>query len=142
MTTEPPRPYLEARAAEAAAIELECPPHNYAHQKETQRQANIAKAAEKYLATVARREAKWCRCPHCGGPKENKPGRAYCAPCYTKRRREWKLARGWVPVLRLDGLCKCGQPRAVSRSGRKRDCCNACKREENRKYREMHPKKR
>jgi hypothetical protein len=146
MTTEQPRPRQEALAAEAAAIALERPPHNYQHQKGKQRQAKLAKEAWEHLAALGRRlmdQAKRYRCARCGARKPYNRV-AYCKPCEFEIHKQWSVANrpGYIGMSRYTKLCSCGQPRYVHPHTGRVDVayCQACKRAYNRKYREAHPK--
>lgn len=110
-----------ARRAEAAAIISEQPRYN--------------------LARVDPDRVGWCTfprpgrgngftCPICGGPKEHKPGLAYCPPCQTAYRRAYKLAAGWVPKPDLSLVC----PRCKGAKTKVTQYCKPCKRLVNREY--------
>ena len=102
-----------ARSAEAAAIEHEHPRHNEFHNIEKQRAARII-------------------CRSCGGPKEYKFRESYCPACKKQRLQEWRaLNYHRVPKPRRlpSLLCKCGQPKNMSKKSGKIDhaYCLKCK---------------
>jgi len=128
-----------ALAAEMTAIELENPLYNYTHQINKQRVTRQIKKDKQRAARAARQLAIRSRCPRCGGPKDYKPGVAYCPPCVTEDQRERKLAHGWVPSPTFGKhLCRCGKPLYVSPRGLEASYCQECKKEKNRQYRLTH----
>ncbi len=69
-------------------------------------------------------------CPICGGPKEHKPGVAYCPPCNAAYHKAKKLAAGWVPRPDLSLTC----PRCKGEKIKSQNYCKPCKRLINREY--------
>lgn len=115
--------YLSACRAEKQAILDDGPMHNIArHPVDSFNRLREAGAKKKGDGTV---------CPRCGGPKEHKPGKAYCQPCnrdYQEERRRRLGARPQQPPTVTCPRCSGVKPVGVN-------YCSPCKKQVSAEYR-------